>query len=163
MLVCTYYLIRRVRKENELGLDLWRIWAKWSTLGPLSTSTFEAKTKCFHSGLTFQTYYKNMLSIILTLCTSVSAIVVGVISLGIFQILGLAAIFALLFTSCRLTICPLHVIYHLNRYLLVLLKWMKCFKIPLDCNSSFHGSWKVTKLLHETEVKVALTQLEKGK
>ena len=30
-------------------------------------------------------------------------------------------------------------------------------------NSPFHGSWKVTKLLHETEAKVALAQLEKWK
>ena len=26
------------------------------------------------------------------------------------------------------------------------------------CNSSLHGSWKVTKLLHETEAKVVLAQ-----
>ena len=28
-------------------------------------------------------------------------------------------------------------------------------------NRSFHSSWKVTKLLHETETKVDLAQLEK--
>ena len=31
------------------------------------------------------------------------------------------------------------------------------------CNSIFHSSWKVTKLLHETEEKVVLAQLEKWK
>ena len=30
-------------------------------------------------------------------------------------------------------------------------------------NSPFHGSWKVTKPLHETEAKVELAQLEKWK
>ena len=30
-------------------------------------------------------------------------------------------------------------------------------------NSPFYNSWKVTKLLHETEAKVYLTQLEKWK
>ena len=32
-----------------------------------------------------------------------------------------------------------------------------------SCNSAFHGCSKVTKLLHETEAKIALTQLEKWK
>ena len=35
---------------------------------------------------------------------------------------------------------------------------------PLQCsNSPFHNSLKVTKPLHETEAKVELAQLEKGK
>ena len=29
-------------------------------------------------------------------------------------------------------------------------------------NRPFHGSWKVTKLLHESEAKVVLVQLENG-
>ena len=33
----------------------------------------------------------------------------------------------------------------------------------LHVNSAFHSSWKVTKLLHETEAKVVLAQLAKWK
>ena len=40
------------------------------------------------------------------------------------------------------------------------------YKTECDClqvNSPFHSSWKVTKLLHETEAKVEFAQLEKCK
>ena len=45
------------------------------------------------------------------------------------------------------------------------IKWrrgiLKINSLVFGPNSPFHGSWKVTKLLHETEAKVILAQLEK--